>query len=102
VQNPGNFKSVIELSIYNEDKDICEIELDLRDLMRSSKEVPSLKEIGFVWIAIVPSSMDIKKLFTHYFQQKFEIVANKDHITYIGWSDSLKEVNMRYFVCPVA
>lgn len=102
VQNPGTFKAVVEISTYDGEEDICQIESELRDLMRSSKEVPSLKEIGFIWVATVPSALDIRKLFIHYFPHTYEIIAKNDHTTYIGWSNTLKEVNMRYFVCPVA
>lgn len=100
VENPGDFQSVIELSNYDANKDICQIESELRDIMRSSKEVPSVKEIGFIWVATVPKSIDLNRLLKHYFIEKYEIIQKEDQTIYIGWSDTLKEVNMRYFVCP--
>lgn len=100
VENPGNFQSVIELSNYDGSKDICQIESELRDIMRSSKEVPSVKEIGFIWVATVPKSIDLNRLLKHYFIEKYEIIQKEDQAIYIGWSDTLAEVNMRYFVCP--
>ena len=100
VENPGTFQAVIELSNYDESKDICQIESELRDIMRSSKEVPSVKEIGFIWVATVPRSMDLNRLLKHYFIDKYEIIQKSDQTIYIGWSDTLGEVNMRYFVCP--
>ncbi|MEA3434639.1 MAG: hypothetical protein U9R13_08650, partial [Campylobacterota bacterium] len=81
-------------------KDVCQIESELRDIMRSSKEVPSVKEIGFIWVVTVPGSIDLKRLLKHYFVDKYEIIQKEDQTIYIGWSDTLKEVNMRYFVCP--
>ncbi len=98
VENPGGFKASIQISRYDGTEDICQMESDLRNIMRNLKEVPSLKEIGFVWVAIVPKSSDLKKLFHHYFPEKYAIVANEEFI-YIGWNNTLKEINMRYFVC---
>ena len=100
VENPGAFQAVIELSSYDTSKDICHIESELRDIMRSSKEVPSVKEIGFIWIVTVPKSIDLNRLLKHYFIEKYEIIQQEDQTIYIGWNDTLGEVNMRYFVCP--
>ena len=100
VLDPGTFQAVIELSSYDEKKDICQIEFELRDIMRSSKEVPSVKEVGFIWVATVPGSIDLHRLLKHYFIERYEIVEKEEQTIYIGWSDTLKEVNMRYFVCP--
>jgi hypothetical protein len=96
----GTFKAVIELSVYHEGGiDICKMETELRDLMRSSKEVPSLKEIGFVWIAIVPKTEDAEPLLSHYFGVDWLKVEEETHTAYIGWSEKLAEVDMRGFVC---
>jgi len=100
VENPGNFQAVIELSSYDTSKDICQIESELRDIMRSSKEVPSVKKIAFIWIVTVPRSIDLSRLLKHYFMEKYEIIQKEDQTIYMGWSDTLGEVNMRYFVCP--
>lgn len=100
VENPGSFQAIIELSNYDKNKDICQIESELRDIMRSSKEVPSVKRIGFIWVATVLGSIDLNRLLKHYFMEKYEIIEKEDQTIYIGWSDTLGEVNMRYFVCP--
>ncbi|MFT7879583.1 MAG: hypothetical protein ABXS91_04230 [Sulfurimonas sp.] len=99
IENPGNLKVVVEIS-HTEQRDICQIELELRDLMRSSKEVPVLKALGFVWVVYVPKAVDLKKLLRHYFSDNYEVLTSREHSVYIGWSDRLGEVNMRDFVCP--
>lgn len=100
VQNPGNFKAVIERSAYNNTHDICHIEKHLRDIMRRNKEVPSLKEIGFVWVAQTPSILDIRELLQHYFAKNYTMLVHDDQVLYIGWSDTLNKINMRHFICP--
>ena len=100
VEDPGTFQAVIELSNYDESKNICQIEFGLRNIMRSSKEVPSVKEIGFVWVVTVPGSIDLNRLLKHYFSDNYDVIQKEEQTIYIGWSDTLKEVNMRYFVCP--
>jgi len=96
----GMFKATIELSVYDKEVPVCEIESQLRDLMRSSKEIPSLKVIGFVWVAIIPKCYDIERIFHHYFPDNWLRVEEETHTAYIGWNETLAEVNMRYFVCP--
>ena len=96
----GTFKAVIELSVYDKEVSVCEIESQLRNLMRSSKEIPSLKEIGFVWIAVVPKGYDISIITEHYFPGNWLKVDEETHTAYIGWSEKLGEINMRHFVCP--
>lgn len=100
VVNPGNFKAVVEYSEYTKNEDICEIESDLRDLMRSSKEVTSLKHLPFIWVVKVSANVDIEKIMHHYYGTNFESVNHDDETIFIGWGETLKEVNMRYFVCP--
>ncbi len=58
------------------------------------------KEIGFIWVATVPGSTDLNRLLKHYFNDNYDVIQKEDQAIYIGWSDTLKEVNMRYFVCP--
>ena len=41
VSDDGSFVAALESSHYQPGTDLCQIEADLRDLMRSSKEVPS-------------------------------------------------------------
>jgi hypothetical protein len=99
IENRSGFRVMIERSFY-EHETLCEIESNLRDVMRSSKEVPSIKVIGFVWIAKVPASTDLERVMSHYFLENHRLIEKADVKFYIGWSPTLKEVNMRYFVCP--
>lgn len=98
----GSFKAVVEVSVYEKSTDICQIETQLRNLMRSSKEVPFLKPIGFVWVVSLPSSQSIATLLLHYFGDCFLEVEHENIHTYIGWSETLGGVDMRHFVCPPA
>ena len=100
VVNPGNFKAVIEYAEYHADEDICKIEFDLRERMRSSKEVPQIKVLPFIWIVRLSTHVDIAKIMQHYYGDNFEIMAHANENIAIGWSTTLREVNMRYFVCP--
>jgi len=98
----GSFKAIVEVSVYDEETDICQIETQLRNLMRSSKEVPSLKQIGFVWVASLIASQEIATLLSHYFGNCFFEVEHENTHTYIGWSETLGSVDMRHFICPPA
>lgn len=100
IENQSNFKAVVECSTYDEDRSICQIEANLRDIMRSSKEVPSIKVVGFIWVATVPKSTDITSIMQHYFLKNYTGIEQGSQTIYIGWSPSLKKINMRYFVCP--
>jgi len=102
IVNPGNFEAVIEYSEYKDGEDICKVEFELRELMRSSKEVPSLKVLPYVWVARVSEGINISKIMQHYFGDDFELMEGNNEIVAIGWSKTLQEVNMRYFVCPPA
>ncbi|GEM_PF-827590 len=100
VVDNGVFRATVELSYYPDEYPICEIEAQLRDLMRSSKEIPSLKAVGFVWVAIVPKGYEIDKLLEHYFPDEWMKIEEETHTAYIGWHEKLGEINMRYFICP--
>jgi len=102
IVDPGSFEAVIEYSEYKDGEDICKIEFELRELMRSSKEVPSLKVLPYVWVVKVSESVNISKIMKHYFGENFEVIEGKSETVGIGWSSTLQEVNMRYFVCPPA
>ena len=102
IVDPGSFEAVIEYSEYKDGEDICKIEFELRELMRSSKEVPSLKVLPYVWVLKVSSDVNISKIMQHYFGESFEVMEGKAETMAIGWSATLQEVNMRYFVCPPA
>ncbi|MCF6206330.1 MAG: hypothetical protein L3J47_05500 [Sulfurovum sp.] len=100
VVNSGSFKAVVEVSEYGEDADVCKMESELRDLMRSSKEIPSLKEIGFVWVVVAPEQSGVEKILKHYFGDNYLCAECGQRNAYIGWGEKLGEINMRYFVCP--
>jgi hypothetical protein len=102
IVDPGSFEAVIEYASYTNGEDICKIEFELRELMRSSKEVPSLKVLPYIWVARVSSDVEITKILKHYYEDNFEIIEGEGKRVAIGWSSSLQSVNMRYFVCPPA
>jgi hypothetical protein len=100
IVNHDNLNAVISLAAFDSTNDICQVETALRDIMRSSKEVPALKPIGFVWVATVAKSLEISKVMQHYFLDNFTKIKTDETVTYIGWSEALQNINMRYFVCP--
>lgn len=100
IVDPGSFKAVIEYSEYNNGEDICKIEFELRELMRSSKEVPSLKVLPYIWTVRVSTDVNISEIIQHYFGENFELIEGDNETMAIAWSKTLQEVNMRYFVCP--
>ena len=99
VVDDGSFEAVVEHSVYAEDAELCGIESDLRDLMRSSKEVPSLKEIGFIWLVEAPMHLETDRILTHYYQKNWMMVITGQKTVYIGWHNRLGSVDMRHFVC---
>ncbi len=94
----GNFEAFVEFSKFGEAATNKEIETHLRDIMRSAKEIPSLKKIGFVWIATLPKSTQIDNILAHYFIDNHIYVQQGRKISYIAWAERLADVNMRYFV----
>jgi len=42
----------------------------------------------------------IDAVMTHYFGENVTRVERADRVYHIGWNDTLKDINMRYFVCP--
>lgn len=98
VKDEDNFEAFVELSKFSESASSTEIETQLRDIMRSSKEIPSLKAIGFVWIVTLPQTSHIEDILEHYFLDNHIYVEKGRKITYIAWSNTLAEINMRYFV----
>jgi len=100
VSDDGSFVATVEYSRYTSSTDICHIETDLRNLMRSSKEVPSLKEIAYVWVVEVPMDVEMDRILTHYYQKNWLMVIGEGKIVYVGWHDRLGSVDMRHFVCP--
>lgn len=98
--NTGNFKAVVEFSSFGHNSDICTLEKIGRDIMRSRKEVHTVRELGFVWIAHVHPLMNVDALFQLYFGENYMILNHEEDKYYIGWSSKLQEINMRNFICP--
>jgi len=98
VTDDGNFEAFVENSKFNDEDTSKTIETRLRDIMRSSKEIPSLKRIGFVWIVTLPKTTFIEDILEHYFLDNHVYIEKGRKISYIAWAESLAEVNMRYFV----
>jgi len=91
-------KAVVEFSLFVDDSSMPIIEKEGRDIMRSRKEVPSVAALGFIWIARVSPSINIDAIFQLYFKEDY-ITLNQDEAKYyIGWSEKLKEMDMRNFV----
>ena len=100
VINSDHLNAMVELSRYESGTSICEMEAELRDIIRRLKEVPALKQIGLVWVASVPKEEKVDKLLKQYFLDNYTMIEVEEMKCYIGWSPTLDEINMRYFVCP--
>lgn len=98
VQDEELFEAFLESSKFTDVNSSKEIETELRDIMRSAKEIPSLKAIGFVWIVTIPKTTKIEDILEHYFLDNHIYVEQGRKITYIAWGDKLADINMRYFV----
>ncbi|QSZ42235.1 hypothetical protein GJV85_08990 [Sulfurimonas aquatica] len=98
VLNNHNFKATVEISNFDSNASIMEIETELRDFMRSRKEIPSLKKIAFVWIVTLPNTTDITQIMEHYFLDNYASITDENTTTYIGWNEILNNINLRYFV----
>ena len=98
VTDEDNFEALVEFSKFSDEDTSKGIETELRDIMRSAKEIPSLKAIGFVWIVTVPKTQKIEDILEHYFSDNHIFVEQGRKITYIAWGERLADINMRYFV----
>ena len=98
VTDEDNFEALVELSKFTDSDSSKVIETTLRDIMRSAKEIPSLKAIGFVWLVTLPKTTKIVDILEHYFLDNHIYVEQGRKITYIAWGDKLADINMRYFV----
>lgn len=98
VTDEGNFEALVESSKFSDKDSSKVIETELRDIMRSAKEIPSLKAIGFVWIVTLPQTSKITDILEHYFLDNHIYVEKGRKITYIAWGEKLADINMRYFV----
>jgi hypothetical protein len=93
-----NFEALVESSKFIDTDNSQSIETELRDIMRSRKEIPSLKAIGFVWIVTLPITTEIEDILNHYFLDNHIFIEKGRKIVYIAWANKLADVNMRYFV----
>lgn len=98
VTDEENFEALVESSKFTDSDTSQVIETTLRDIMRSAKEIPSLKAIGFVWIVTLPQTIKVEDILEHYFLDNHIFVEHGRKITYIAWGDKLADINMRYFV----
>jgi len=98
IHDEGNFEAFVASSKFEESHTSKEIETALRDIMRSTKEIPSLRAIGFIWIATLPNSSKIEDILNHYFLDNHIYVQKGRKISFIAWSQKLANINMRHFV----
>ena len=98
--NTGNYRAVVEFTSFGTEADVCNIEKVGRDIMRSRKEVHTVRELGFVWIVEVDSLINLDTLFQLYFGENYKKLTDLEHTYFIGWSDTLQGINMRDFICP--
>jgi hypothetical protein len=94
-----DYQAVVECSLFSRDTPLCKIETVGRDIMRSRKEVSSVAEKGFVWVVHIGPQENIDSLFQLYFNEDY-ITLNQDEAKYyIGWTENLKALDMRNFIC---
>ena len=93
-----NMEAFVESSKFSDADDSETIETHLRDIMRSAKEIPALKAIGFVWIVTIPKATKVIDILEHYFGDNHIFIEKGRKITYIAWDERLANINMRYFV----
>ena len=98
IQDDGNFQAFVTTAKFDQEADSKEIETQLRDVMRSAKEIAALKATAFIWIATLPKSTFIGDILEHYFDKNHIYVQKGRKISYIAWNQRLADINMRYFV----
>ena len=96
--NTHDYQINLKVSHFDENSSTQNIETSLRDIMRSNKEIPTLKNIAFIWIATVSKATNLEEICKHYFLDEFETLKGSSSTTYICWNSKLKNINMRYFV----
>jgi len=95
IQNVDHIQSSFDFTVFHPEDDICKVEFELREITRKCKEVHAFKNLGFIWMAV--TKKDVSEVFRHYFKDNYTLIDGQYHI---GWSQTLQEINMRYFVCP--
>ena len=98
VQDEDNFEAFLQASKFTHTDTSKMIETEVRDIMRSAKEIPSLKAIGFVWIVSIPNTIQIEDILNLYFSDNHIFVPQGRKTTHIAWADRLAGINMRNFV----
>jgi hypothetical protein len=94
-----DYKAVVECSFFSTDSTMCKIEKVGRDIMRSRKEVHNVADLGFVWVVRIGPQENIDSVFQLYFKEDYITLKQDESKYYIGWTEKLKELDMRYFVC---
>lgn len=100
LQDTAHIKAVVEIGTFSREDDVCSVEFALREVMRKRKEVNALKKLPFVWIAVLPKAIMIDAVMKHYFLENHTRIEVGEMVYHIGWNETLKGINMRYFVCP--
>lgn len=99
LQPRDDYAAVVECSLFSTETTFCAIETIGRDIMRSRKEVPTVSAGGFVWVVHIGPQENLDSLFQLYFKEDY-ITLNQDEAKYyIGWTDNLKTLDMRNFIC---
>lgn len=96
------YRAVVEFSSIAPNTTMPVIEKLGRDLMRSRKEVPTVSNLGFIWVVRVSPIDNLDAIFQLYFKEDFITLNQDESKYYIGWSNKLKEMDMRSFVCDPA
>ncbi len=99
LQAREDYKAVVECSSFGANTDLYDIETQGRDIMRSRKEVPTVAVGGFVWVVAIDDSVNLDALFELYFKENYKVVNRDEANYYIGWTDNLKTLDMRHFIC---
>ena len=94
-----DYIAVVECTTFLEDTNICDIETVARDVMRSRKEVHNVATLGFVWVVSIDSKVNLDTLFQLYFKESYISLEQDESKYYIGWTEKLKELDMRHFIC---
>lgn len=93
------YVAVVECTFLAQETSLCAIEKIGRDIMRSRKELPSVAELGFVWVVHLAPHENLDKLFELYFKEDYITLQQDECKYYIGWTKRLKSLDMRNFVC---
>ena len=90
--------ATVETAHYKDD-DTARAETALRDLIRSAKEIPSLKPHPLVWVAQAPKALGLERLAKHYFSD-YRVVATEAYERVVAFHPNLGKLDMRTFIYP--